>query len=113
MFSISESYFAELHNLGMSKVKSLRESFEASFPYSMEIMVDKAEYQRMVEDANELAGVGHPESINVYSCRNFQWSEYHPKNSHVYRNGAILLSTLVGFTHRIPAMQFKLKWFQS
>ena len=112
MYSISESYFVQLHGLNMPGLNNLWTSFNEQFPYSMELYLDQEDYNRMCDDAYELAGQGHPECILGYSNDAFSWSEYHPKNSHVYKNGAIVLATRIGFQSQRAAMQFKLKWFQ-
>lgn len=113
MYSISETYYAELHTLSLPEMSHLKDSFKRNFPWTIDVFVSQQDYARMVEDCNELAGDGHPESTTEYQNKSHGWSEYHPKNSHVYKNGAILLHTLVGFASRKAAMQFKLKWFQN
>ncbi len=111
MYSISETYYAELHTLDLTQMNHLMDSFKRNFPWTINVFVSQTDYSRMVEDASDLAGAGHPESVVGYCNSKHGWSEYHPKNSHVYKDGKILLHTLVGFATRKAAMQFKLKWF--
>ncbi len=113
MFSISESLYADLHLLSFEGIRELFNSFTQSFPFSMDLLVSKRDYDRMVEDARGLAGEEHPECSTQYNSKEYLWSEYHPLNNHVYKNGDILLQTKIGFVSREAAMLFKLKWFQS
>jgi len=112
MFSISESLYVELHLLRFEDIKEIQASFEEVFPYTMEVFLTESDYHRMVEDARELAGEEHPERAAIFSD-DYNWGEYHPTKTHVYRNGQLLLQTKIGFKHRNAALQFKLKWFQS
>ena len=113
MFSISETYFAELHTLNASRLTDLHESYKSCFPHSMDVFVSHTDYARMILDIESIAGEGHPETSTTYSTDTYLWSEFHPRNSHMYRNGQLVLATKIGFKNSRHALQFKLKWFQS
>lgn len=112
MFSISESYFAELHMLSNQELKDLQGSYVKNFPYRMAINVPFGDEEQMLADAVELAGEEHPETSTEY-CDDYSWSCYHPTVTNTYEDHQVLTCFIIGFKNQRDALQFKLRWFKS
>jgi hypothetical protein len=110
MFSISESYFAELHNLSNADLKELFVSFTTAFPFVVDVLISPMEYDTMLAEAQEISGFGHPKSTRPYKSDKFKWSEYHPSSTSIWTKNRLMMSGKIGFKTASDAIRFKLKW---